>query len=96
MYYVHIVSVARIAMHFILFFVSNCFNLIMKIIIIIDAVTSKFSSTVTIGGEEFIPFQLQIEYTGLDQSRYLRVITKSMPITKNRSRADRGTVKPSR
>ena len=51
---------------------------------------AKFSSTVIIGGEEHIPFQLQIEYTGTDKSRYLRVFTKTMPATTDLQRADDG------
>ena len=49
---------------------------------------AKFSSTVTINGEEHIPFQLHIEYTGTDKSRYLRVFTKTMPATTDLQRAD--------
>ena len=44
----------------------------------------------TLEGKPHLPFQLQIEYTGRDGSRCLRVITEAKQMTKDRSRAERG------
>lgn len=44
----------------------------------------------TLDGKPHLPFQLQIEYTGRDGSRCLRVITEAKPMTKDRSQAERG------
>ncbi len=56
----------------------------------LDAAIAKFVSTITIGGEEHIPFQLQIEYTGIDKSRYVRVFTKAIRVTDNLTVQDSG------
>ena len=51
----------------------------------------KTVAPLTIDGKPHLPFQLQIEYTGLDGSRCMRVITQAKPITRNRDVAERGT-----
>ena len=68
------------------------FIVVVIFFLLLEAAMAKFSSTVKIGGEEHIPFQLQIEYTGTDKSRYLRVFTKTMPATTDLQRADDGMV----
>ena len=45
-----------------------------------------------VDGSPHLPFQLQIEYTGRDGSRCIRVITQAKPITTNRDVAERGRV----
>ena len=45
-----------------------------------------------VDGSPHLPFQLQIEYTGQDGSRCIRVITQAKPITTNRDVAERGRV----
>lgn len=39
-----------------------------------------------------LPFQLQIQYIGMDGSKSLRVISKSQPVTRDRELAERGVV----
>lgn len=51
----------------------------------------KEVAPLTIDGKPHLPFQLQIEYTGLDGSRCMRVITQAKPITRDRGVAERGT-----
>ena len=51
----------------------------------------KTVAPLTMDGKQHLPFQLQIEYTGLDGSRCMRVITQAKPITRNRDVAERGT-----
>lgn len=41
-------------------------------------------------GKPHLPFQLQIEYTGRDGSQCLRVITEAKPVTRDRSKAEKG------
>lgn len=41
-------------------------------------------------GKPHLPFQLQIEYTGRDGSRCMRVISEAKPITRDRNEAERG------
>ncbi len=43
-----------------------------------------------IDGKPHLLFQLQIEYTGRDGSRCMRVITEAKPITRDRKEAERG------
>lgn len=43
----------------------------------------------TINGKPFVPFQLQIQYTGVDGSCCMRVITQAKPVTTNRDVAER-------
>ena len=43
-----------------------------------------------VDGKPHLPFQLQIEYTGQDGSRCMRVITQAKPITTNRGVAEKG------
>ena len=43
-----------------------------------------------IDGKNHLPFQLQIEYTGKDGSRCVRVITQAKPVTRDRDVAERG------
>jgi hypothetical protein len=38
-----------------------------------------------------LPFQLQVEYIGMDGSKSLRVISKSQPVTRDREVAEKGT-----
>ena len=44
-----------------------------------------------VDGKPHLPFQLQIEYTGQDGSRCMRVITQAKPITTDRVVAEGGT-----
>ena len=44
-----------------------------------------------VDGKPHLPFQLQIEYTGQDGSRCMRVITQAKPITTDRGVAESGT-----
>ena len=44
----------------------------------------------TVDGKPHLPFQLQIEYTGRDGSRCLRVISEAKPTTRDRNMAERG------
>ena len=46
-------------------------------------------------GKPHLPFQLQIEYTGRDGSRCMRVITQAKPITTDRGVAERGIARKS-
>lgn len=43
-----------------------------------------------INGKDHLPFQLQIEYTGKDGSRCVRVLTQAKPVTKDRDLAEKG------
>ncbi len=43
-----------------------------------------------INGKDHLPFQLQIEYTGKDGSRCVRVISQAKPVTRDRDIAERG------
>ncbi len=43
-----------------------------------------------VDGKPHLPFQLQVEYTGKDGSRLMRVITDAKPITRDRTAAERG------
>ena len=43
-----------------------------------------------IGGKPHLPFQVQIEYTGRDGSRCMRVISDAKPITRDRGVAENG------
>ncbi len=43
-----------------------------------------------IDGKDHLPFQLQIEYTGKDGSRCVRVISQAKPVTRDRDVAERG------
>ena len=43
----------------------------------------------TVNGKPHLPFQLQIEYTGRDGSRCMRVISEARPVTRDRSEAER-------
>ncbi len=43
-----------------------------------------------IDGRDHLPFQLQIEYTGRDGSRCVRVISQAKPVTRDRDIAERG------
>ena len=43
-----------------------------------------------VDGKPHLPFQLQIEYTGQDGSRCMRVITQAKPITTDRGVAEKG------
>ena len=43
-----------------------------------------------VDGKPHLPFQLQIEYTGQDGSRCMRVITQAKPITTKRGVAEKG------
>lgn len=40
-------------------------------------------------GKPHLPFQLQIEYTGRDGSRCMRVISEAKPVTRDRDEAER-------
>lgn len=46
--------------------------------------------TLTLEGKPHLPFQLQIEYTGKDGSRCMRVISEAKPVTRDRDEAERG------
>ncbi len=43
-----------------------------------------------IDGKDHLPFQLQIEYTGKDGSRCVRVISQANPVTRDRDVAEKG------
>ena len=43
-----------------------------------------------VDGKPHLPFQLQIEYTGQDGSRCMRVITQAKPTTTDRGVAEKG------
>ena len=43
-----------------------------------------------IDGKDHLPFQLQIEYTGKDGSRCVRVISQAKPVTTDRTIAEKG------
>ena len=45
-----------------------------------------------VDGRPHLPFQLQIEYTGIDGSRCMRVITQAKPITTDRKVAEKGKI----
>lgn len=55
------------------------------------AVSDLKAPPLEIEGKPYLPFQLQIEYTGRDGSRCMRVITDAKPITRNRGVAEKGT-----
>ena len=49
-----------------------------------------FDTPVMVDGVPHLPFQLQTEYTGMDGSKLLRVVTKLKPITQERETAEKG------
>ena len=55
-----------------------------------EAGKKKDVRPLTINGKPFVPFQLQIQYTGVDGSCCMRVITQAKPVTTNRDVAERG------
>ena len=44
---------------------------------------------VKVAGKPYLPFQLQIEFTAPDKSRYLRVVTNTKPFTSDLDQAER-------
>ena len=56
----------------------------------LDGASRFFDTPVMVGGVPHLPFQLQTEYTGIDGSKLVRVVTKLKPVTQQRETAEKG------